>query len=273
MFDVRLVRKGSIVVLDFSSLLDVIISLIFMLFIIYSMVVEVRLFHERGRAYLRLFWSYVQWGIIVSSWIALSIYVWRYNELKQVGRVFREQHGYVYMNLEWATHVNDVLMFVLGFCCFFATIKLLRFSRYTHHLSLYGDVIKQASRELVLCMVVFLIIVFAFINLFYLLFSSKLWSCSSVMKTSEMVFEMILLKVNSVELLSMESVLGPVCVSMFVLFVVLVGMTMFISVIGRSFGMVRKKDGLRENEDREMLGYMVDRGLRWLGMFLAWKSE
>ena len=239
-----------------------------MLFIIYSMTVEVGLCYEMGRKYLRLFWSYVQWGIIVSSWIALSIYVWRYNELKRVGRLFREHHGYVHMSLEWATHVNDVLMFVLGFCCFFATIKLLRFSRYTRQLSLYGDVIKHASRELVLCTVVFLIIVFAFINLFYFLFSSKLWSCSSVVKTSQMVFEMILLKVNSVELLSMESVLGPVCVSMFVLFVVLVGMTLFISLIERSFLMVRKKDGLQENEDREMFGYMADRCLRWLGMLL-----
>lgn len=251
--------------LDFSSLLDLIIAIFYMLFIIYSMSVEVKLCYEMGKRYFRLFWSYVQWGIIVSAWIAVSIYVWRQQELDRVGRLFREHHGYVHMNLEWATHVNDLLMLVLGFSCFFATVKLLRFSRYTQHLSLYGDVIKHASHKLVLCTILFLIIVFAFMNLFYFLFSSKLWSCASLLQTSEMVFEMILLKVDSVELLSLDGVLGPLCVSMFILFVVLVGMTMFISLIKQSLQVVRKRNGLDENEDREMFAYMLDRCLRWIG--------
>ena len=164
-----------------------------------------------------------------------------------------------------AADVADLLTLLHGFCCFVATIKLLRFSRYSRHLSLYGDTIKHASQELLSSAFIFLIIFIAFVILFYLLFLSKIRVCSSFFQTAQMLFEMVLLKFNAAELSSADALLGPLCLTLFIFFVVFVGMTMFISTVQRSFRIMRKNSRRNENDDHEMFVYLWDRFRRSTG--------
>ena len=230
------------------------------------MINEIQLFYQLKRAYFRQFWSYVQWGIILSSWFTLLIYIWHHQEIDRVGTLFEQTHGYVYMNLQMAANVTDLLTLLLGLCCFCATIKLLRFSRYSRHLSLYGDTIKHASQELLSSTLIFLIIFAAFVILFYLLFTPKMRVCASLFQTAQMLFEMVLLKFNASELSSGDALLGPLCLALFVFFVVFVSMTMFISIVQRSFRTTRKNGNTNENGDHEMMAYMWDRLQRSTGM-------
>lgn len=81
---------------------------------------EIRSAFRRRGAYFKDFWSYPEIGIIACSWGGVAVYVWRIREGDRVGDLFRETNGYAYINLQLASYVNDVLTFLLGFCCFLA---------------------------------------------------------------------------------------------------------------------------------------------------------
>ncbi len=77
----------------------------------------------------------------------------------------------------------------------------------------------------------FSVVFMAFVCLFYLLFNSKLWSCSGLLQTTQMLFEMILLKYDTSDLTDAAICLGPIGFSLFILFIVFICVNMFISII------------------------------------------
>src|SRR5271154_236802 len=119
-----------------------------MLFIIYFMIIEIESFLQLKLKYFQQFWSYVELGIIICSWSSVGIYIWRYKESKRISNLFKETSGYVYINLQLSTYVNDLLTFFYGFCSFFGTIKFLRLCRYNQRLSLFSETLRYAGKEL-----------------------------------------------------------------------------------------------------------------------------
>ncbi len=96
--------------------------------------------------YRSLFWSCIDLGIIDCFWRILGVYILRYRESIRIGNLFQETNGYVYINLQLATYVNDVFIFLLGFCCFFDTVKCLGFCRFHRRLSLFSETLGCAKR-------------------------------------------------------------------------------------------------------------------------------
>ncbi len=179
-----------------------------MLFIIYFMLKQFRLLIELKRSYLRQFWSFIGTRIIICSWIVVRISIWWYQELNHIQSLFKQINGYVYINLQFVSYVNDILTFLFGFCCFFGTIKFLHTCRFNARLSLFNQTLRSSAKQLISFTIMFSIIFISFLYLFYLLFNSKLWSCSTLLQTSQMFFEMMLLKFDATEINNAASFLG-----------------------------------------------------------------
>src|SRR5277367_5753252 len=113
-----------------------------MILIIYLMWIEIKSLFKFKFSYFRQFWSYVEVGIIICSWSAVGVYIWRYKESKRIGNLFHETNGDVYINLQLTVYVNDLLTFLFGFCCFFGTIKFLRLCRFNRRLSLFSQTLE-----------------------------------------------------------------------------------------------------------------------------------
>jgi len=69
-------------------------------------------------------------GIIVCSWTTIGVYVWQYEELKRIKKLFKQTNGYFLIDLRLKTSINDLF----GFCCFFGTIKFYRLCRFNQRL-------------------------------------------------------------------------------------------------------------------------------------------
>ena len=248
--------------LAFSSTFQLICAILFIGLIIYLMFMEIRSFFHSKWNYFRQFWSYVEVTIIICSWSSVGIYVWKYKEAKRIGNLFEQTNGYVYINFQFAVYVNNLLTCFLGVCCFCGTIKLLRLCRFNERLSLFTRTLQRASRELLSFAMMFSIVFMAFLTLFYLLFVSKLWSCSSFFRTAEMLFEMSLMKFDAHELLEASPFLGPFAFSLFILLVVFVCLSMFLTIINDSFRHVRE----HVNDDEEIFSFMWKKFLRWTGL-------
>ena len=230
---------------------------------------EIQSLSEFKWKYFSQFWSYVELGIIVCSWTTVGVYIWRYKEAKRIGQLFRETDGYVYINLQLAAYVNDLLTFLFAFCCFFGTIKFYRLCRFNHRLSLFSQTLEKAGKDLGQFSLMFSLIFIAFICLFHLLFLSTIQSCSTFLRTAQMLFEMSLSKFNAKELIDVAPVLGPFCFSLFIILVVFICMGMFLSIINDSFRLVREK----ETVNPEIYSYMYKKFLRWSRLRKATELE
>ena len=236
-----------------------------MLFIIYYMIKEIQNFIRMKWSYFRCFWSYIDIGIIGCSWGVLGVYIWRYQESVDIDNRFEETNGYVYINLQLSAYVNDTLTFLLAFCCFFGTLKFLRLCRFHQRLSLFTETLQYARKDLFAFTTMFSFVFLAFVALFYLLFAGKLWGCSTLLHTGQMLSEMMLLKFDVHELKDAAPVLGPFCFSLFIFVVVFVCIRMFVTIISDSFRIVRNNMKVNQNEDQEVLVYMFRKFQRWIG--------
>jgi hypothetical protein len=251
--------------LGFTSIFEVICAILYMIFIVYLMICEIRSLINLKLAYFLQFWSFIEWAIIGCSWAGVGIYVWRYHEFTRIGTLFQQTNGYSYINLQLVAYMNDVFTFLLGFCCFFGSIKFLRLCRFYRRLSLLTETIRHASKDLLSFTSMFLIVFMAYVTLFYLLFSSKIWACSSLLNTCQMLFQLMVLKYNLTELRTANTFLGPLCITLFIFFVVFICMNMFISIITNSFRTLRQNLAKTVNEDHEIFAFMFRRFKRWTG--------
>ena len=251
--------------LAFTSKFQLICTIIYMLMIVYFMFIEIQSFIHSKSSYFRQFQSYIEWSIIIASWTSLGIYIWAYREFNRIGSLFRETNGYVYINFQLASYVHDILIYSYGICSFFSTIKLLHLCRFNQRLLLFNQTLQNCARELVSFGMMFSIVFVAFLCLFYFLFNPYIQSCSSLLQTSRMLFEMTLMKFDAHELIEANAVLGPISFSLFILLVVFVCLSMFISIISDNFRLVRENRDKRKDE--EIFSFMLDKFLRWTGQF------
>ena len=250
----------------FTSLTHLIASILYLVLIVHMMMVEVQSLIKLKRAYFRQFWSYIDVGIIACSWTSVGIYVWRYRELNRIGDLFAQTHGYAYVNLQQAVYVNEVFSCLIASACFFATIKFIRLGRFNHRLMFFVQTLSHAGRDLLSFVSMFSVVFWAFITLFYLLFVGKLLTCSTLLHTAQMLFEMTLMKFDAHQLSEAAPFLGPLVFSLFILVVVFVCMSMFLTIINESFRDVREQASAHPDRDQHIFSFMLDRLQRSVGL-------
>ena len=237
--------------------------MVYLIFITYFLVMEIRSFIRLRKAYFSQFWPYIEMGVIICSWAGVGIHMWRRKEAARILKLFRLTRGDVYVNFQLIAYINDVFSFLLAFCCFFGTLKLLRLCRYNRRLALLANTLKRATRELLSFSSMFSIIFMAFLALFYLQFVSQIWECSSLLHTAQMLFEMLLLKFDTSEFILAEPYLGPIYFTLFILFVVFVCINMFVSIINDNFRVVRDNVHKVDDDEQDLFITILKKLQRW----------
>jgi hypothetical protein len=229
------------------------------------MIIEIYSLIRLKKLYFYQIWSYIELGITVCSWTSVGIHIWRINEIDRISNLFHQTNGNVYVNLQLLAYINDLFSFLLGFCCFFGTLKLLRLCHYNRRLALLSDTLKRASGELISFSFMFAIIYMAFLTLFYLQFNSLIWNFSTLLHTAQMLFEMLLLKFDARIISSSASFLGPFYFALFILFVVFICMNMFISIINDNFRRVRADVHQVDHDEQDLFIKFIKKLHQWCG--------
>ncbi|CAF1253004.1 unnamed protein product [Adineta steineri] len=243
----------------FTSLTQLICTIIYICFIIYFLIIEIKLLSKLQLKYFYEFWSIIQLGIISCSITSIIIYIWRFKEYNRLSSLFLETNGYVYVNLQMIAYVDDVLTSLLGFCCFFGTIKFIKFIRFNKSLIIFVQTLKYVTKDIISFSFMFSIVFMAFLSLFYLLFTSSIASCSSLLSTAQMLFEITLMSFDATDFTGADPFLGPFCFSLFIIIVVFVCLSMFISILNDGFHHVEETPV----EDQQILSYMLKKFLNW----------
>ena len=255
--------------LDFTSLVQLVSTIIYFISTIYVFIREIRSCYRLRWKYFKQFWSWIEIGMISCSYSCFGVYIWRYKEWKRLRALFEQTSGYVYVNLQLAVYVNDTLTFLLGFCFFCAVIKFLRLFRSHQRLSLFTRTIHRATKELLFFSLIFAVILISFISLFHLLFAAKMSSCSTLLRTAQMLFEALLMKFVASDFIDASAILGPLSFTLFIFMGLFVGVSMLVSIISDNFRRVRHE----QLNNQAMYSYMLRRFLRWTRTFLRRKGK
>ena len=250
----------------FNSLVQLVSSILYLVFIVYMMFIEAQSLIRLKRQYFRQFWSYIDIGIIICAWTCLGIYIWRCRELNDIGDQFAKTNGYAFVNLQLVVYVSNVFIYLLAFSCFFATLKFIRLCRFNHRLMFFVQTLQHAAKDLLSFVSMFAIVFLAFLALFYLLFVANLSTCATLLKTTQMLFEMMLMKFDAHELSEAASFLGPFVFTLFIFTVVFVCMSMFLTIINESFAGVRERGKANAHEDQHIVSFMMEKLRRSIGM-------
>jgi hypothetical protein len=87
------------------------------------MYAEIKLIFQMGKAYIKQFWSYINCGIIICSWFGVVIHIQRQSEMKKMADSLKMK-GKQAISFQFFSYLDTLLTYLLGFCCFFATLKM-----------------------------------------------------------------------------------------------------------------------------------------------------
>ena len=256
--------KSQIEPIDFyvTSASQLFVLNLYMILILHFMFVEIQSLFQLRPKYFQQFWSVIDLEIIVCSWMGVALYIYRYKECSRISQLFAETNGYAYVNLQYLTYHNRFLTFIYGFCCFFGTIKMIRLFRFNARVYLFISTFQISAKELFGFAIMFSIVFVAYMCLFYLLFSSKFWSVSSLLQTAGMLFEIILMKFDAHQLIEAHAFLGSFAFSLFIFVGVFGCLSMFLTFINKNFRQAKQNHMKTE----EIYSFIWKRSVRWTGL-------
>jgi polycystin 1L2 len=163
------------------SSFEVFCYFVYMTFIVWFMVKEVRtVYRLRCLKYFTV-WALIQWTIIISSWIGFGIYIYRLKTAYEVLDFFKKTSGYGYIKLQKINEWNQVLTMCIGICAFMGTLNFLKLLRFNAKISYLTNTLKHSANDLIGFSIVFLIVWLAFVQLMYLVFVDKIRTYSTIL--------------------------------------------------------------------------------------------
>lgn len=229
------------------------------------MIKEIRNILRERCNYVKMFWSYVEWFILIGSFASIAAYVYMIVATKNAIAEFSRTHGNVFMNFQFLAYWNEMLTYLTALVCFASTLKLVRLFRFNQRIGLLGSVLRYAAKDMKYFMIVFFVMFFAFVLVFYLLYADTLEGFRSILGSTETCMQIILGKFDFTSMYEREMILGPLLFALFTLCVIFVMVSMFVAILDDSFHRVLE-DLKLQSSDYEMTQFILAQFVLWTGL-------
>jgi polycystin 1L2 len=231
------------------ALVEYLVILVFMLYILYFMVVEIRSMLKRGlKEYFGDFWSFIEWSIIITACISFAMFIVRLETSNKVLSFFKETGGYGYIKLQAVNNCNQILTFSLGLCSSLGTIKFLKIIRFNRSISHLGQTLNICIGELVSFSFLFFLVWIAFVQLMHLIYGPHIEGYSTFINSMETTFQVMLGKIDTSQTMMSNPTLTPFIIAAYNMAIVYIILNIFISIITEAFDLVRAEAKENPNE-------------------------
>jgi hypothetical protein len=201
---------------------------------------------------LKEFLFYLDMIMVVISLVTIAIYVYemyaRNKNLKMLAVASAPISGKpleMQSLIGWVTWLNCLM----AVCSFFALIRFLKFLRFSRSILVLTNTLRGAMVELGEFGIVFFVAWFAFVNIMYLTMSDKMSAYSSLMKSLQTTFLILLHKFNASGYLRVDMPLAPAILVFYNIVVVTVLFNLMISIIIENLHACRDKFRKRIHKD------------------------
>ncbi|CAH1793770.1 unnamed protein product [Owenia fusiformis] len=247
-----------------SMLFQVACEIVYVLFILYFIVHEIRQIYRERSKYFKQFWNWVEVIVIAFSLGALATYFYRLIITNGLTEKFIKNGSNGHNNFQYVAYWNEMLMYMVGFLCFIGTIKFIRLLRFNKRMSLLAATLKHGATPLMAFGIIFFIVFFAFVQFFFLLLSKELNNFSSIINSAETTVQMMLGRFSFNSMKDAQPVLAPFFFFLFIIFIYLILINMFVTILNESFSVV-KSDIDKQSNEYEMVDFIMQRFKGWTG--------
>lgn len=241
------------------------INVLFVLFILFFAYREAKNIYKNGiQAYMKEFWSCVEAGIVVLTFAAIALYVYRLLTVRNVLDIVR-QAPFRFKSFQFASYWDETYTFILAFIVLLANIKLNKLLRFNKRFSLLSSTLKYAYYPLVMFSVIWGIIFMAFTLVASLVFGPALWNYRSIPASLTSLLSLMLGRTAFFEMRDTNRILGPMFFFIFMFIMSFVLINMFLSIVVDSF-MVVKHDNDKQSNEYEIVDFIIERFKLWSGI-------
>jgi hypothetical protein len=229
------------------SLLASACEIVYIAIISFFALKEIRSLIKLGcRKYFTQFWIYIEWLLIIISYASLAMYMYRYYERIQLEKTLKSNSELLsnqreIIRLQKFSYWNDLLLATHSICAFLAIFKFLKLIRHSRNISFLVRTFSQSFRELFAFMIFFMLFWLAFVNLMYLIFNDRSKQFTTFLQSILTTFMIFAGKFDSITFFeNSASILGPAMFGSFNLFMVIILLNVFTTIMSDNFGENRR---------------------------------
>lgn len=230
----------------------------YMLFVIYFALRAIKQFLKQRMEYLKGFWTYIEWLLIIFSCISVQMFVNRIEKAAEISRYFIETKGYDYIKLQDVNLSNQLIVLTLSCCCAFQTVKFLQLFRFNNKIYMLALTLNYCAEKVMGFMLVFVVVWLAFVQLMYFYFNERSTAYANLLRSMLTSFQILLGKFEIGPLLEVNPLFGSILFTSYNIIIVLLLMNTFISIICESFEDVRADLSYKPN-DFEIFDYFKNK--------------
>ncbi|KAL9989666.1 hypothetical protein ACROYT_G004234 [Oculina patagonica] len=206
-------------------------QLVFVVYILIILVLETKEIMYQKKAYFTQFWNWVNIVQISTSTSAVIIGLLKAKQASLYARKV-QNNPYDSFSPDRIARLSDYENYLLAVVIFFATIRLLKLIKFNPHICQMAATLRRSGRTLISFAVVFLNSLLAFSLAGILTFGADIASFSSFYQSFGTVVQMSLGgNVNFLEMKLFHMILGPLFLSTFVIWIVLVLVNIFVAIL------------------------------------------
>ena len=253
---------------DFISS-KVLLGLAYLLCIVMLMVYQGKLFYKSRLSYFKHTHNYIDIIIIAFSWTAFSMFLYRLFESYRIFSLLTKKGLHTtFINFQYIATSEQNLNYFLAFCAAFVTLRFLKVLRFYKRIALFLESFKMSLTEIFSFAVLFTLFWLSFVQAIFLLMNNQTYEFSTLVKSMENCFQIMLGKFNGKTFLVSNSILLPILLSLYNLIVVFVLVNIFVSILIYHYNFTKKYGSLDEQNPR-LLNYMWSKVKPWI----FWRKE
>ncbi|XP_071814843.1 polycystin family receptor for egg jelly-like isoform X3 [Apostichopus japonicus] len=238
-------------------------EIVYLCFILYFLFREFYNIRKERAAYFKSMWNILEVCTISLALLGLFCYVYQMILSRDLLVQYRDQPNQ-FLNFQYVSTWAEFHNWFVSGVLFIATLKFLRLLRFNRRLQLLALTFKGSGKEITAYTVVFGIVFMAYASAAYNLFQVGLWDFSTLVRTVESLFATIMGKFDFYEMNRYQPIFGPLFFFSFVMIMIFILMSMFLSIINAAFKKVRIDNEMEGNE-LEMVNFIMSRFLTWTG--------
>ena len=240
-------------------------SLIYLAFVGFFMLLELKKLKQKGAKYFSEFYNYIDLLIIIFSWSAFSVYLYRLYSANQIkGQLKLEK----FVNLQYIVDKEEILNIFIGFCAALATLRFIKLFRFNKKIIVFLEAFKKSLTELTTFSAIFIFIFMSFVQIIYIILNSKSEAFSSLYNSALTCFQIILGKFDTNIFFKSDSYTLPCWLFVYNIFVVYILVNIFVSILIEYYHLARIDEELERN-DPELFSYLKNIAMG----FFCFKSE
>lgn len=207
-----------------------------------------------GKQYFVDPWNYVELLVICSSFSAIFLYLAELGFAKLAIKRMRANPE-AFISFDYIIFLDEAYKGVLGFAVFCAFLKFLKLLRFNRRMSMLVQTINVSSGPLLSFFFLFLLFFLAYTQAAFLVFGPVNQDYASFIVAAQTMLSMTLGGFDFIGLQNANRLIGPIFFISYMVFIFLILVNVFLSIVNDSFAEV-SSDVAKQTNEHEVLDYI-----------------